>query len=77
MSKQGNIGTWAKLFSSGLCLQDQNIPVTGLVLQEKASDLAKNLAYMILKHQMNGLTDGRHRIMSHLRQCQVKQNHAR
>ena len=42
--------TWTKHFSNGLW--------------EKASDLAKKLGIDNLKHQMDGLTDVRHGIMS-------------
>ena len=41
MSMQGNMRSWEKLFSSGLCLQDRKIAASGLILQERASDLAK------------------------------------
>ena len=50
--------------------------VSALVLQEKASDIAKKIDLDNFKALSGWVTDVRHGLMSHLRQCQVKQNHA-
>ena len=52
--------------------KSNNMPVSELVLQDRHVILQKNVVQMILKHRMDEFTDGRHGIISHLRQCQVK-----
>ena len=54
------------VFKRFMSVRLNNIPISGLALQEKASDLAKIL-YMTLKHGM--VPNGKHGIMLYLRQC--------
>lgn len=53
-----------------------NIPVGGLVLQEKANDLTKKLDIAYFKASKDGLTVGRQEILLNLKQYQMRENNA-
>lgn len=53
-----------------------NIPVGGLVLQEKANDLTKKLDIAYFKVSKDGLTVGRQEILLNLKQYQMRENNA-